>query len=133
LKNGPAFEMKILVIDDSQEIVEVLKFWLESEGVTVDAITDGSMGLDMIRNRQFDLILLDVAMPDFTGLDVIDSLKNEGLLESKNIIIFTASSDKNLFENLKDTGVKGILKKPSSLQELEKLLDKYRPAEDNTP
>jgi two-component system, OmpR family, response regulator len=125
--------MKILVIDDSQEIVEVLKFWLESEGVTVDAITDGSMGLDMIRNRQFDLILLDVAMPDFTGLDVIDSLKNEGLLESKNIIIFTASSDKNLFENLKDTGVKGILKKPSSLQELEKLLDKYRPAEDNTP
>lgn len=125
--------MKILVIDDSQEIVEVLKFWLESEGVTVDAITDGSMGLDMIRNRQFDLILLDVAMPDFTGLDVIDSLKNEGLLESKNIIIFTASSDKNLFENLKNTGVKGILKKPSSLQELEKLLDKYRPAEDNTP
>jgi CheY-like chemotaxis protein len=125
--------MKILVIDDSQEIVEVLKFWLESEGVTVDAITDGSMGLDMIRNRQFDLILLDVAMPDFTGLDVIDSLKNEGLLESKNIIIFTASSDKNLFERLKNSGVKGILKKPSSLQELEKLLDKYRPAEDNIP
>jgi CheY-like chemotaxis protein len=133
LKNGPAFEMKILVIDDSQEIAEVLKFWLENEGVTVDVITDGSIGLDMIRNRQFDLILLDVAMPDFTGLDVIDSLKNEGLLESKNIIIFTASSDKNLFERLKNSGVKGILKKPSSLQELEKLLDKYRPAEDNIP
>lgn len=125
--------MKILVIDDSQEIAEVLKFWLENEGVTVDVITDGSIGLDMIRNRQFDLILLDVAMPDFTGLDVIDSLKNEGLLESKNIIIFTASSDKNLFERLKNSGVKGILKKPSSLQELEKLLDQYRPAEDNIP
>jgi CheY-like chemotaxis protein len=133
LKNGPAFEMKILVIDDSQEITEVLKFWLENEGVTVDVITDGSIGLDIIRNRQFDLILLDVAMPDFTGLDVIDSLKNEGLLESKNIIIFTASSDKNLFERLKNSGVKGILKKPSSLQELEKLLDQYRPAEDNIP
>jgi CheY-like chemotaxis protein len=133
LKNGPAFEMKILVIDDSQEIAEVLKFWLENEGVTVDVITDGSIGLDMIRNRQFDLILLDVAMPDFTGLDVIDSLKNEGFLESKNIIIFTASSDKNLFERLKNSGVKGILKKPSSLQELERLLDKYRPAEDNIP
>jgi len=123
--------MKILVIDDSQEIAEALKFWLENEGVTVEVITDGSTGLDMIRNKQFDLILLDVAMPDFTGLDVIDSLKNEGLLESKNIIIFTASSDKNLFERLKNLGVKGILKKPSSLQELEDLLDKYRPAEDN--
>jgi two-component system, OmpR family, response regulator len=123
--------MKILVIDDSQEIAEALKFWLENEGVTVEVITDGSTGLDMIRNKQFDLILLDVAMPDFTGLDVIDSLKNEGLLESKNIIIFTASSDKNLFERLKNSGVKGILKKPSSLQELEDLLDKYRPAEDN--
>jgi CheY-like chemotaxis protein len=123
--------MKILVIDDSTEIAEALKFWLENEGVTVEVITDGSTGLDMIRNKQFDLILLDVAMPDFTGLDVIDSLKNEGLLESKNIIIFTASSDKNLFERLKNSGVKGILKKPSSLQELEDLLDKYRPAEDN--
>jgi two-component system, OmpR family, response regulator len=123
--------MKILVIDDSQEIAEALKFWLENEGVTVEVITDGSTGLDMIRNKQFDLILLDVAMPDFTGLDVIDSLTNEGLLESKNIIIFTASSDKNLFERLKNSGVKGILKKPSSLQELEELLDKYRPAEDN--
>ena len=123
--------MKILVIDDSQEIAEALKFWLENEGVTVEVITDGSTGLDMIRNEQFDLILLDVAMPDFTGLDVIDSLTNEGLLESKNIIIFTASSDKNLFERLKNSGVKGILKKPSSLQELEELLDKYRPAEDN--
>ena len=123
--------MKILVIDDSQEIAEALKFWLENEGVTVEVITDGSTGLDMIRNKQFDLILLDVAMPDFTGLDVIDSLTNEGLLESKNIIIFTASSDKNLFERLKNLGVKGILKKPSSLQELEDLLDKYRPAEDN--
>ena len=123
--------MKILVIDDSTEIAEALKFWLENEGVTVEVITDGSTGLDMIRNKQFDLILLDVAMPDFTGLDVIDSLKNEGLLESKNIIIFTASSDKNLFERLKNLGVKGILKKPSSLQELEDLLDKYRPAEDN--
>lgn len=123
--------MKILVIDDSQEITEALKFWLENEGVTVEVITEGSTGLDMIRNRQFDLILLDVAMPDFTGLDVIDSLKNEGLLESKNIIIFTASSDKNLFERLNNSGVKGILKKPSSLQELEELLDKYRPAKDN--
>jgi two-component system, OmpR family, response regulator len=131
LKNGPAWEMKILVIDDSTEIAEALKFWLENEGVTVEVITDGSTGLDMIRNKQFDLILLDVAMPDFTGLDVIDSLTNEGQLESKNIIIFTASSDKNLFERLKNSGVKGILKKPSSLQELEDLLDKYRPAEDN--
>lgn len=131
MKNGPACETKILVIDDSQEIAEALKFWLENEGVTVEVITEGSTGLDMIRNRQFDLILLDVAMPDFTGLDVIDSLKNEGLLESKNIIIFTASSDKNLFERLNNSGVKGILKKPSSLQELEELLDKYRPAKDN--
>jgi two-component system, OmpR family, response regulator len=123
--------MKILIIDDTQEIGEALKFWLENEGVTVDIITDGLTGLDVIRNRHFDLILLDVAMPDFTGLDVINSLKKDGLLESKNIVIFTASSDKDLLERLKNLGVKGILKKPSSLEELEELCEKYRPAEDN--
>ena len=59
-------------------------------------VNDGQEGLECIRNNKFDLILLDVAMPEFSGENVIESLKQDELIESKNIVIFTASSDQKL-------------------------------------
>ena len=75
----------------------------------------------------FDLILLDLAMPDFSGFDVIKSLKQDGLLESKNIVIFTASSNQDLLYEVRNNGVKEIFKKPFSLDQLIALIEKYRP------
>jgi two-component system OmpR family response regulator len=83
---------------------------------------------DIIRNnKEFDLILLDLAMPDFTGLDVIESLKDENLLESRNIVIFTASSDPKVLEKIERSGVKAVFKKPCSVDDLTALIEKYRP------
>jgi len=75
----------------------------------------------------FDLILLDLAMPDFSGFDVIKSLKQDGLLESKTIVIFTASSNQDLLKEVRNNGVKEIFKKPFSLDQLIALIEKYRP------
>ena len=67
-------------------------------------------------------------MPDFSGVDIIDYLKKEILVESKNIVIFTASSVNNeLFNDLKKIGVKGILKKPVDMNALEELIARFRP------
>ena len=86
----------------------------------------GHEGLDRIRAEHFDLILLDLAMPDFSGFDVIKSLKQDGLLESKNIVIFTASSNQDLLKEVRNNGVKEIFKKPFSLDQLIALIEKYR-------
>ena len=80
-----------------------------------------------IRNEEFDLIMLDLAMPQFTGLDVIKSLEQDGILESKNIVIFTASSDRRVLDEIKNSGVKEVLKKPCSLHDLVELIEKYPP------
>jgi len=66
-------------------------------------------------------------MPDFSGFDVIKSLKQDGLLESKNIVIFTASSNQDLLKEVRNNGVKEIFKKPFSLEQLIALIEKYRP------
>jgi CheY-like chemotaxis protein len=67
--------------------------------------------LEIIRNNSnFDLILLDLAMPAFSGLDVIKSLKNENLFERRNIVVFTASSDPKVIEETERSGVKAIFK-----------------------
>ena len=74
----------------------------------------------------FNLILLDLAMPEVSGLDVIKSLKEENLLEQKNIVVFTASSDRKILEEIGNSGVKGILKKPCSVDDLTALIEKFR-------
>lgn len=119
--------MKILIIDDNEEITEVISFYCERKNIECNVANDGKEGLETMRsNDEFDLILLDLAMPDFTGIDVLKSLKNDGLLESKNIVIMTASSDQNMLKEISKSGVKGILRKPCSLDELTELMEKFR-------
>lgn len=120
--------MKILVVEDNIDISEVMSTFCGARKDIVCQVTNtGHEGLDRIRAEHFDLILLDLAMPDFSGFDVIKSLKQDGLLESKNIVIFTASTDQRLFDEMKKAGIKDIFKKPFSINDLTALIDKYRP------
>ena len=122
------FDLRLLVIDDNHEITEAITFYCSTEkDIDCQVVNDGQEGLESIRNDKFDLILLDVAMPEFSGWDVIKSLKEEGVIESKNIVIFTASSDQKLFNDMKNAGVKDVFKKPFSVDELTALIEKYRP------
>ena len=119
--------MKLLVVDDSKDITDVLMVYCESKGVECTVVNAGNDGLEVIRNNSnFDLILLDLAMPEFSGLDVIKSLKNENLLERRNIVVFTVSSDPKVFEETERSGVKAIFKKPFSVDDLTALIDNFR-------
>jgi two-component system, OmpR family, response regulator len=120
------------VIDDSTDITEVMMTYCESLGIECLIANNGNEGLQAIHERKFDLILLDLAMPEFSGVDVVKSLNKKGLLKINNIVIFTASSDPKLLEVLKNDGVKEILKKPLSIDELTAFIDKYRPVNETT-
>ena len=99
--------MRILVIDDNKEI----NYYCNSaKDVDCQVINEGKEGLESIRNAEFDLIMLDLAMPDFSGVDIIKTLKQDRLIESKNIVIFTASSDPRVYEEIKNSGVRDIQK-----------------------
>ena len=86
--------MKLLVIDDNKDLTEAIFDSLDSSEIEFKMINDGKAGLDEILNERgkYNLILLDIAMPNFSGMDILRKLKNEDLLRSENIIIFTASS-----------------------------------------
>ena len=121
--------MKLLVVDDNEEITEGIKYYLSTDQtIDCEVTNDGPQGLERIRNDKFDLILLDLAMPDFSGFDVVKSLKQDGLLESKNIVIFTASTDQKPFDEMKKAGIKDIFKKPFSINDLTALIKKYCPS-----
>jgi DNA-binding response OmpR family regulator len=120
--------MKVLVIENNVEISEAIGFFCSArKDIDFEAINTGRDGLELIRKENFDLILLDLGMPDFSGMDVLLSLKLDGLIKSKNIVVFTGSSNQNLSSELREMGVKEIFKKPFILDDLIKLIEKYRP------
>ena len=120
--------MKVLVIDDNKEITEMLLFYLESLGdIECKVVNGGKEGLNMIKSDEFNLIILDLAMAEFSGLDVIESLKKDNLLEKKNIIILTASPiEKEDIERFIQDGIKAVLKKPISVDELSSVIQQFK-------
>ncbi len=105
--------MKILVVDDNDDITGLLKDLLQSGGYGVTTVNNGKDALNLIVNDGFDLILLDVTMPEFSGLDVVQSMKNSGDMEKNKVILFTAASisDKDI-QDWVAMGVKSCLRKP---------------------
>jgi two-component system OmpR family response regulator len=114
-------------VEDNLEISEVMTVYCGfKKDIDCKVVNSGQEGLERIRNENFDLILLDLAMPEFSGKDIIQSFTKDQLVQ-KNIVIFTASSDPGVLEQMKNTGVKEIFKKPFSLDDLIKLIERYRP------
>ena len=111
--------MKVLLIEDNRDIADMVRLCLESENIVCHATEDGKAGLQSIKEDKFDAILLDLAIPEFSGFDIFRALKEENLLQSNNVLIFTASSvtDHELKEML-SSGVKGVLRKPLSIDDL---------------
>jgi len=118
----------MLLVDDSHEIAEAVSFYCGAKNIDCRAVDNGQEGLERIRKDKFDLILLDIAMPEFTGINMINSVKQDGSIETKNIVVFTASSNRKMLDEIKNSGVKEILRKPCSLDDLTELIEKYRPS-----
>ena len=118
--------MHVLIIDDNTEITDMLSFYLEGDGYECKVVNDGNEGMQAIKSDDFDLALLDLAMPEFSGLDIIESLKNDNLIEKRKIIILTAStlSEADTDALLRE-GIKAVLKKPISLDELSSTLKQF--------
>jgi len=105
--------MKILGIDDHRDLLDLCDVALTSEGYEYTAIDNGKEGLQAIKDKKFDLVLLDLAMPDFSGEDVIDALVKEGIMDKQNIIVFTASTATEIeYGPLLEKGVHSIITKP---------------------
>ena len=84
--------MKILGIDDNEDINNVMKDVFESAGHDFTSVNNGRDGIKLIREHHFDVVLLDIAMPKFSGKDVIDVLVKDGIIKKQPVIVFTASS-----------------------------------------
>ncbi len=117
--------MKILGIDDNEDILSLCEITLSSEGHEYTGINNGKEGLQAIRDKKFDLLLLDLSMPNFSGMDVIDALVKEGIMNKQKVAILTATSPtKEEMDLFLEKGAHSVLKKPLDPDDLSKFVNK---------
>ena len=107
--------MKILVVDDEQLLVKGMKFNLENEGYTVETAYDGATAIDMAKTGDFDLIILDLMMPQVDGLTACMRIRE---FSNVPIIMLTArSEDADKIIGL-ESGADDYITKPFNILEL---------------
>jgi len=85
--------MKILVVDDEEPIRELIKYNIEKEGFTAVLAENGTSALDAARSQMPDIIILDLMLPDMSGLDVCRVLKNDKMTAFIPVIMVTAKTE----------------------------------------
>jgi len=109
----------ILVVDDQEDNVELLRARLEARGYTVRTATDGQQALDSVKENPPDLILLDVMMPRMSGIEVVRRIKTDKDLPFIAVIMQTAlDSTESRVQGL-DAGADDYITKPINFAELE--------------
>ena len=106
--------MNILGIDDNENILKLLNTVITMKGHDFTQARNGKDGVKLIEEQNFDVILLDLGMPEFSGVDVIESLKKSSRLKDQKIILFTASdaTKKEIDVILQYEGITSCLRKP---------------------
>ena len=111
----------VLVVDDTKNIRNLLKTCLEIEGYEVVTAVDGKQALDIVFQRKFDLIFLDIKLPELSGTEVLRRIRGEGILIP--VIIMTAfATVKNAVECTK-LGAVAYLQKPFTADKVRALLE----------
>jgi DNA-binding response OmpR family regulator len=116
MTNKKRLSHRILIVDDEKDIADGIQYNLCHEGFNAITCYSGKEAIDLTRNHEFSLILLDIMLPDITGLKVLNLLRERGF--SVPIILLTAKSqieDKVLGLDL---GADDYLTKPFGIDEL---------------
>lgn len=108
--------MRILIIDDDEQLCRALSYQLEKEGFGTDICHDGKEGLEMIRQNAHDLILLDRMLPSFSGTQLLERVREEGI--EIPVILITAMGEIQERVRGLDCGADDYIVKPIAFEEL---------------
>ena len=119
---GANMPSSILVIDDEASIRESLEVLLSLEGYTTSMALDGEEGLRMLESNSYDLVLLDLAMPGQSGLEILPQIKERQ--PDLPVIMITAYGGVESYIESMNLGAFEYINKPIKVEELKSILKK---------
>jgi two-component system CheB/CheR fusion protein len=134
LRNGTLRGLEVLVVDDSEDTTEMVQHLLEIGGATVYAVTSGSKALRVAREREFDVVLSDISMPEMDGFQFLSELRKLPGKEDLPAIALTGFGRPEDVQRATEEGFYAHLTKPFDIETLARLLQKiprYKTAENS--
>ncbi|MGV3608476.1 MAG: response regulator transcription factor [Planctomycetaceae bacterium] len=131
MNQGPSntTNKRVLIVDDDTEIVDTVRFALESKGYTVLVARDGNQGIALYERDTPDLVILDMMMPKRSGFLVLEKLKKE-YEQTAKVIMITANEGSRHKAYAEMLGVNDYIRKPFAmdrlLESVEKLLSQEK-------
>lgn len=124
-----ASEAQILLVDDSEQNIQVITSLLRRTGVQLDTAASGFECIEKVRNKKYHLIFLDYMMPEMDGIKTFHRLKKEVNGQSVPVIALTADVSTGIHQHFLSEGFSDYLSKPVMWEKLEELLLQWLPAE----
>lgn len=117
--------LKVLVVDDEEDVIEVIQDRLEAYGFTVATARTGLEALNKLSVEKFDGVFLDIKMPEMGGIEALEQMRGQGL--KIPVIILTASSTSDMALEAMAKGANDYVLKPFEWEELKAKIEKvYR-------
>ena len=123
-----ASEAQILLVDDSEQNIQVITSLLRRTGVQLDTAASGFECIEKVRNKKYHLIFLDYMMPEMDGIETFHRLKKEVNGQSVPVIALTADVSTGIHQHFLSEGFSDYLSKPVMWEKLEELLLQWLPA-----
>ena len=124
-------EVEVLIVDDNKTNLLVGKGLFKPLKAKVDTALSGPEGIEMAKNKKYDVILMDHMMPDMDGIETIRRMREltefDGYYKTVPFIAFTANAMNEARELFKSVGVEGFLAKPIDIKRLREVLREYLP------
>ena len=120
---------RVLVTDDNDMNHKVATNFLKIFGITPVTCSSGAATIELMRKEKFDIVFLDHMMPEMDGIETLRKLKDEGLTEGTVMIALTANAVVGAEEQYLSAGFDGYLSKPITIEDIEKALTQYLPAD----
>lgn len=105
---------KILIVDDSNSMRQMIRFTLEEEGYEIEEAVNGQQGIEKLDGFQPDLIITDIHMPEMNGIEFITHTRGHSKFKFTPIIVLTTESEQQMQAEGKKAGATAWLVKPFS-------------------
>lgn len=116
----------ILIVDDSETVRAVISRTLEMAGVPINKLyeaTNGKEALQVMRDNWIDLVFSDINMPVMTGVEMIEQMQQDDLLESLPVVVVSTEGSKTRIDNLMKKGVRAYIRKPFTPEKVKEIID----------